>query len=358
MVGLEHVTTRLGALGGLGVRTPTISPLPFLLKVTANVPSAHRPSLARDFSPERFKDRPTAVTIGNFDGVHRGHQAMLEVVAKAASQRGLLPTALTFAPMPGAFFAARAGKTPPVRLQRTRDKLACMWAVGIAHIQLARFNAAMATLSPDDFCERVLRDGLNAKWIIVGDDFRYGRDRAGDVKQLHAWCSANGVECYVMPQVKAMDVRFSSTLVRDALAQGDCATAAALLGRPFRISGKVAHGDKLGRTLAFPTINIPLWEPLPVRGIFAVRVYGVDVAGEAPLLGAASVGTRPTVKESGRALLEVFLLDFKGELYGRRVVVEFVKRIRDELKFDSLDSLVEQMGKDVDAVRGVFRSAG
>lgn len=282
---------------------------------------------------------------------------MLEVVAKAASQRGLIPTALTFAPMPGAYFAARAGKAPPVRLQRTRDKLACIWAVGIAHIQLARFNAAMATLSPEAFCDQILRAGLNAKWIIVGEDFRYGRDRAGDVKRLHAWCAANGIECYVMPQVKAMDVRFSSTLVRDALAQGDCTTAAALLGRPFRISGKVAHGDKLGRTLSFPTINIPLWEPPPLRGIFAVRVYGVDVAGGGPLLGAASVGTRPTVKEAGRALLEVFLLDFKGELYGQRVVVEFVERIRDELKFESLDALVLQMSKDVAAIREVLHRA-
>ncbi len=319
--------------------------------------SATRPTLARDLTPQRFRDRPTAVTIGNFDGVHRGHQAMLEVVVKAASQRGLLPTALTFAPMPGEYFAANTGKTPPTRLQRTRDKLACIWAVGIAHIQLGRFNAAMATLAPDEFCERVLRDGLNGKWVIVGEDFRYGRNRAGDVKRLHAWCAANGIECYVMPEVKAMDVRFSSTLIRDALAQGDCTTAAAILGRPFRISGKVAHGDKLGRTLEFPTINLPLWEPLPLRGIFAVRVYGVDVAGGAPILGAASVGTRPTVKEAGRALLEVFLLDFKGELYGRRVVVEFVQRIRDELKFDSIDALVVQMSKDVAAIRTVFRSA-
>jgi riboflavin kinase / FMN adenylyltransferase len=317
-------------------------------------PNLATSSLARDFRPSRFVTTPTAVTIGNFDGVHRGHQAMLEVVAKAARERKLKPVVLTFAPSPGAFFATRAGKTPPAKLQRTRDKLACIWALGIEHVQLARFNETMAAMSPDEFCERVLRDGLNAKWLIVGEDFRYGKGRAGDVKTLHAWCSANGVECYVMPAVKAMDVRFSSSHARTMLAEGDCTTAAAILGRPYRISGKVAHGDKLGRTIDFPTINIPLWTPLPLSGIFAVRVYGVDVAGQGFVLGAANVGTRPTVKENGKPLLEVFLLDFQGDLYGRRVVVEFVQRIRAEEKFDSLATMTEQMHKDIAAVRKVF----
>jgi riboflavin kinase / FMN adenylyltransferase len=313
-----------------------------------------RPSFARDFQPARFDAHPTAVTIGNFDGVHRGHQAMIEVAAQAARQRNLLPTVLTFAPSPGAFFAKQVSRLPPVKLQRTRDKLACIWALGIAHIQAARFNAAMAAMSPDEFCDRMLRVGLNAKWLIVGDDFRYGKGRAGDVKTLHAWCTANGVECYVMPAVKAMDVRFSSSLVREALSAGEMTTAAAILGRPFRISGKIAHGDKLGRTINFPTINIPLWTPLPLSGIFAVRVYGVDVAGQGLILGAASVGTRPTVKENGKPLLEVFLLDFQGDLYGRRVVVEFVKRVRAEEKFDSLELMTEQMHRDIAEVRKTF----
>ncbi|TAG02658.1 MAG: bifunctional riboflavin kinase/FAD synthetase [Betaproteobacteria bacterium] len=312
------------------------------------------PSLARDLHPHVFSAVPTAVSLGNFDGVHRGHQAMLEVVCQAARQRKLKPTALTFAPAPGQFFARRAEKTPPARLQRLRDKLACIWAVGIEHVQLLRFNEALASMSPDAFCEQFLRHGLNAKWLIVGDDFRYGKDRSGDVKTLHAWCAANGVECYVMPAVKAMDVRFSSSLVRTALRDGDCVTAAAILGRPYRISGRIAHGDKLGRTLGFPTINIPLWTPLPVQGIFAVRVYGVDVAGASAVLGAASVGVRPTVKENGKPLLEVFLLDFKGDLYGRRVVVEFVKRIRAEEKFDSIEVMTAQMHRDIAAVRDVF----
>lgn len=313
-----------------------------------------RPSLARDLQPERFGQRSTAVTIGNFDGVHRGHQAMLEVACQAARQRRLTPAAVTFAPAPGSYFARLAGKTPPAKLQRLRDKLACIWAVGIHHIQLTRFNAAMAGMTPDEFCDAVLKRGLNAKWVIVGDDFRYGKGRAGDVKSLHAWCTANGVECYVMPAVKAMDVRFSSSLVRDALRDGDVVTAAAVLGRPYRISGKVAHGDKLGRTIGFPTINVPLWTPLPLSGIFAVRVYGVDVAGGQAVIGAANVGVRPTVKENGRPLLEVFLLDFQGDLYGRRIVVEFVKRIRAEEKFDSLEIMTEQMHRDIAAVRSVF----
>ncbi len=320
--------------------------------------TAPQPTLARDLRPAAFASRPTAVTLGNFDGVHRGHQAMLEVTCQAARQRNLTPTALTFAPAPGEFFARRAGKTPPAKLQRLRDKLACIWAVGIHHIQVMRFNAKLSEMSPDAFCDAVLKAGLNAKWVIVGDDFRYGKGRAGDVKTLHAWCAANGVECYVMPAVKAMDVRFSSTLAREMLAEGDTVTAAAILGRPYRISGKVSHGQKLGRTLGFPTINLPLWTPLPLSGIYAVRVYGVDVAGGAAVMGAANVGVRPTVLDNGQPLLEVFLLDFQGDLYGRRVVVEFVKRIRPEEKFDSLDVLTAQMHRDIAAVRDVFKSAG
>ncbi len=317
-----------------------------------------RPSLARDLRPQMFASQQTAVTLGNFDGVHRGHQAMLEVTCQAARQRSLKPTALTFAPAPGDFFARKAGKAPPVRLQRLRDKLACIWAVGIEHIQVMRFNATLADMPPDIFCDTVLRVGLNAKWVIVGDDFRYGKGRTGDVKTLHAWCAANGVECYVMPAVKAMDVRFSSTLVREMLAEGDAVTAAAILGRPYRISGKVAHGQKLGRTLGFPTINLPLWAPLPVSGVYAVRVYGVDVAGGSAVIGAASIGVRPTVTENGQPLLEVFLLDFQGDLYGRRVVVEFVKRIRGEEKFASLEVMTAQMHRDITLVREAFKSAG
>jgi riboflavin kinase / FMN adenylyltransferase len=316
--------------------------------------STARPSLARDLRVGAFSVRPTAVTLGNFDGVHRGHQAMLDVVCQAAKQRDLTPAAVTFAPAPGAYFARLAGKMPPTQLQRLRDKLVCIWAVGIQHIQLLRFNAAMASMSPDEFCNRVLKDVLNAKWLIVGDDFRYGKGRAGDVTTLHAWCAANGVECYVMPAVKAMDVRFSSTIVRDSLRDGDVVTAAAILGRPYRISGKVAHGDKLGRTIGFPTINVPLWSPLPLSGIFAVRVHGVDVAGGLPVMGAASVGVRPTVKTDGKPLLEVFLMDFQGDLYGRRIVVEFVERIRTEEKFASLELMTEQMHRDISAVRAVF----
>ncbi len=317
-------------------------------------PLTVRVSLARDLQPATFAVRPTAVTIGNFDGVHRGHQAMLDVVCQAAKQRDLTPAAITFAPSPGAYFARLVGKTAPTKLQRLRDKLACIWAVGIQHIQLLRFNAVMAAMSPDEFCNRVLRDGLNAKWLIVGDDFRYGKGRAGDVATLHAWCAANGIECYVMPAVTAKDVRFSSTIVRDCLRDGDVVTAAAILGRPYRISGKVAHGDKLGRTIGFPTINVPLWAPLPLSGIFAVRVYGIDLAGGLAVMGAASVGVRPTVKTNGAPLLEVYLLDFHGDLYGRRIVVEFVERIRTEEKFDSLEIMTEQMHRDISAVRAVF----
>lgn len=294
---------------------------------------------------------PSALTIGNFDGVHRGHQALLDATIRAAAERGLAPTVLTFEPSPGAFFARTRGLAPPVRLQRLRDKVACLRALGVSHVCIARFDQTMASLSPEAFCETVLGQRLNARWLIVGQDFRFGRGRSGDVATLRAWAARCGVEVHVLPDVGVAGLRFSSSMVREALGAGDCATAAALLGRPYRISGRVTHGAKLGRSLGFPTINIPLWSPPPVSGVFAVRVHGVDVAGGQAIAGAASAGVRPTVTSSGRPLLEVHLLDFKGNLYGQRVVVEFVEFLRPEARFASTAEMVEQMHRDVARAR-------
>ncbi|MFN3629871.1 MAG: bifunctional riboflavin kinase/FAD synthetase [Casimicrobiaceae bacterium] len=300
---------------------------------------------------------PSALTIGNFDGVHRGHQALLEATVRAAGERGLVPTVLTFEPSPGAYFARGRGLTPPVRLQRLRDKVACLRALGVAHVCVARFDEAMASLPPEAFCETVLRQRLNVRWLIIGQDFRFGRGRTGDVAFLRTWAAGYGIELHVLPDVGAEGSRCSSSRVREALAAGDCATAAALLGRPYRISGRVAHGQKLGRALGFPTINIPLWSPPPISGVFAVRVHGIDVASGQAIAGAASAGVRPTVTSAGQPLLEVHLLDFSGNLYGKRVVVEFVEFLRPELRFSSTAEMVEQMHRDVARTRALLLGA-
>ena len=295
-----------------------------------------------------------ALAIGNFDGVHRGHQALIDCTVRTARERGWVPTVVTFEPSPAAWFARERGAAAPIRLQRLRDKLSCLWSLGIEHIHAIRFDNTIAQMTPDAFCDTVLREALGVRWLIVGEDFRYGHKRSGDIASLRRWAAQFNVECQVLPAVGAPKARFSSSLVRDALAKGDCALAAAVLGRPYRISGKVIHGQKLGRTLGFPTLNIALWSPLPLSGVFAVRVHGIEVTGREPLPGAASVGVRPTVADGGRPLLEVHLLDFSGDLYGRRVVVEFVEFLRPEIRFHSIAAMLDAMRSDVARAREVL----
>jgi riboflavin kinase/FMN adenylyltransferase len=294
-------------------------------------------------------DGPIALTIGNFDGVHRGHQAMLARLCEAAEDLRLPPAVLTFDPHPREFFAR--DKAPP-RLSRLRQKLELFRRLGIARVYIARFNTALAALTPEAFIDDVLVRRLDARWVLVGDDFRFGHRRAGDLAVLRAHAKTFSVEGLRTIVVDAD--RASSTAVREALAAGDLARAAALLGRPFTITGRVAHGQKLGRQLGFPTANIELPQQPPLAGIFAVRVHGL---GSSPRAGVASLGVRPTVKTGAKPLLEVFIFDFDEDIYGRRVNIEFMHKLRAEEKYDDLDALTRQIRADVAQARDYFAAA-
>ena len=291
-------------------------------------------------------DREVALTIGNFDGVHRGHQAMLARLIEAADDLALASAVLTFDPHPREFFAPHAA---PPRLSTLRGKLERFAAQGIERVYVARFDGALAGLAPEAFIDDVLVRRLGARWVLVGEDFRFGNARAGDLAALRGVARSFSVEA--MRTVAVDGERASSTTVRDALAAGDFVRATALLGRPYTLAGRVAHGAKLGRTLGFPTANLRLKQRPPLTGVFAVRVHGI--AAE-PRAGVASLGVRPTVTERGAPLLEVFLFDFDEPLYGRRIVVEFLHKLRDEARFPDLGALTRQMHRDAAEAREFF----
>ncbi|HYQ99110.1 MAG TPA: bifunctional riboflavin kinase/FAD synthetase [Casimicrobiaceae bacterium] len=294
-------------------------------------------------------DAPVALTIGNFDGVHRGHQAMLSRLIEAAEDLGLPSAVLTFDPHPREFFTH--GAAPP-RLSPLRAKLEYFRAHGVARTIVARFDQRLASLAPETFIEDVLVRRLGTRWVLVGEDFRFGKGRAGDIATLRAAARTFSVEA--MRTVAVEDERASSTAVRRALTAGDLEHAAALLGRPYTIAGRVAHGAKLGRNLGFPTANLRLKRMPPVSGVFAVRVHGLDIR---PHEGVASVGVRPTVADRGEPLLEVFILDFDHVIYGRRVTVEFLHKLRDEERYPDLDALTRQIRADVAEARAYFAGA-
>jgi riboflavin kinase / FMN adenylyltransferase len=291
-------------------------------------------------------DGPVALTIGNFDGVHRGHQAMLSRLIEAAEDLALPSAVLTFDPHPREFFAP--GSAPP-RVSSLRTKLECFADLGVERTIVARFGPPLISLSPEAFIEDVLVRRLDVRWVLVGEDFRFGKGRVGDIATLRAAAKSFSVEA--MRTVSVDGERASSSAVRHALAAGDLVHASALLGRPFSIAGRVAHGARLGRTLGFPTANIRLKRMPPVSGVFAVRVHGV---GKSPLPGAASVGVRPTVTDRGDPLLEVFIFDFDRQIYGRRIVVEFLHKLRDEERLPDLDTLARRIRADVADARAFF----
>jgi len=293
--------------------------------------------------------RPAAVTIGNFDGVHRGHQAMLARVIAVARDRGLAASVLTFEPHPRELFTPAAA---PTRLTSLREKLELLAAHGVDHVHVQRFSRAFAALAPEAFVERALVGLLAARWVLVGEDFRYGAKRAGDFASLAATAARLGFELEAMPAVTDGGTRVSSSAVREALARGELKRAGELLGRPYSISGRVVHGEKLGRALGYATANVQLKHNRPpLGGIFAVRVAGV---GAAPRDGVASLGVRPTVHADGRPVLEVHLFDFDGDLYGAHLRVEFLAKIRDEARYADLDTLKAQIARDCDAARALL----
>jgi riboflavin kinase/FMN adenylyltransferase len=301
---------------------------------------------------------PCALTIGNFDGVHRGHQALLAHVTGAASGLGLEAAVMTFEPHPREFFAHKMGdpsKAPP-RIANLRDKLGALGAAGIDRVIVEHFNDHFASMSPREFTERVLVQGLHVKWLMVGEDFCYGAKRAGNVHTLVEAGKEFGFHVETLPAVMHGDLRISSSEVRAALGRGDFAGTRALLGHPYSMSGHVIHGAKLGRTLGFPTLNLRVAHRPALSGIFVVQVHGL---ADQPLPAVASLGVRPSVEDEGRMLLEVHLFDYDQQCYGKLVRVEFLARLRDEEKYADLDTLTAAIERDGQQARAFFaRRAG
>ncbi|SEK36123.1 riboflavin kinase / FMN adenylyltransferase [Roseateles sp. YR242] len=316
-----------------------------------------------------------ALTIGNFDGVHRGHQAMLALLLSEARHRGLPTCVLTFEPHPRDFFARKLGKPElaPTRIATLRDKLSELERCGVDQVVVLRFDEALASLPAQDFIQQVLMDGLGARYVLVGDDFRFGAKRQGDYATLDAAGQRLGFDVARMMSYEVHGLRVSSSAVREALQRGDMDGAARLLGRPYSISGHVVHGQKLGRQLAetrpgagdgFRTLNLRFDHDKPAaHGIFAVLIRGLEGPDGLPLTGVASLGVRPTVEDAGRVLLEVHALDWPrelaerlgpGEAYGKLVRVELLHKLRDEARFDGLDALTAAIREDVHQARAYF----
>ena len=296
---------------------------------------------------------PCALTIGNFDGVHLGHQALLARVRASASALGLESAVMTFEPHPREFFAERMGdmSKAPNRIANLRDKMQSLANAGIDRVIVEHFSAHFAAMTPREFTERVLVEGLHVKWLMVGDDFCYGAKRAGNVAMLIEAGKEHGFQVETLPTVMHGATRISSSAVRAALGAGDFVEAQHLLGHPYAISGHVIHGQKLGRTLGFPTLNVRVAHRPTLSGIFIVQVHGL---AETPLPAVASLGVRPTVDDSGRVLLEVHLFDYDKACYGALVRVEFLEKVRDEEKFIDLPTLTEAIARDATQARAWF----
>ena len=289
-------------------------------------------------------------TIGNFDGVHLGHQAVIGQLAEQGAELGLPTTLITFEPQPMEYFRPQQA---PARLTRLREKLQVLRRFSVDRILCLPFNRKLAEMTAQDFIQRILVDGLGVRYLVVGDDFRFGKDRAGDFALLQKAGKQYDFKVVNMHTFAIDDERVSSTRIRYALNRGDLAEAERLLGRRYRMSGRVAHGQKLGRQLGYPTANIDVHRKMtPLQGIFVVEVFGLE--GE-PLPGVASLGTRPTV-DGNKIVLEVYLFDFDRDIYGKHLQVSFLHKLRDEAKFTTLEALTRQIDQDVIDARAYFDS--
>lgn len=292
----------------------------------------------------------SVATIGAYDGLHLGHQALLSRVNREADKRGLPSVVVSFEPTPKEYFA---GDSPPARLMRFREKFAALQESGVDVFFCPRFNNRMKSIKADTFIRQLLVQALNVRHLVVGDDFRFAASREGDIDMLQRAGRALDFTVEQVPSVTVGETRVSSSAIRTALCAGDMTLARQLLGRWYRMSGMVIRGEKLGRTLGYPTANVDLKRRLsPVQGIFAVKVSGL---GPLPLDGVASVGTRPTFMGT-KPLLEVHLFDFDENIYGRWIHVDFIARLRDEEKFENAADLVEQMHRDSAAARAILGS--
>jgi riboflavin kinase/FMN adenylyltransferase len=303
--------------------------------------------LIRGIHNLRAAHRGCVATIGSFDGVHLGHQAVLGQLAEKAADLKLPSVVIIFEPLPGEFFST----APPPRLTRFREKVLVLRRFSIDRLLCLRFDAKLAALTAQEFIERILVKGLALRYLVLGDDFRFGRDREGNFSLLQTAGNEHGFRVINMRTFEIDGERVSSTRIRRALKRGDLSTAEKLLGRPYRICGKVRRGDSMGRGLGFPTANLSLGRPLPpVDGIFAVEVFGLE---REPIKGVASIGNRPTV-DGVDDRLEVYLFDFDQDIYGRRLQVELLHRIRDEARFSSLEDLRRQIERDVQTAKAYF----
>ena len=297
----------------------------------------------------RARHRGCVLTVGAFDGVHRGHQEMIRVLLERAREHGSTATLLSFEPTPREFFAKG---TPPPRLTRFRERLEALRDYGVQRFVCARFDTRMREMSAPQFVDDVLMRGLGVRHIVVGHDFKFARNHAGTVATLREHGMRCGFAVTEVPPFELEGERVSSSLIRVALQAGDMPRAAHLLGRAYRISGKVVEGAKLGRQLGFPTANLRLQRrATPLAGIFAVRVSGAGLVG---VPAVASLGTRPTV-DGKELLLEAHVFDFAGDLYRHHLHVDFIARLRDELKFASIDALTRQMHEDAALARQILK---
>ncbi len=305
--------------------------------------------LIRGLHNLRPRHRGCVATIGNFDGVHLGHQAVIGQLADKAEDLRLPTLVMLFEPQPQEFFTPQ--KAPP-RLMRLREKLQALRRYAVDRVLCVRFDKAFADLEPEAFIRQVLVEGLGVKYLVVGDDFRFGHARRGDFAMLQAAGHKHGFQVVNMHSFTIDGERVSSTRVRAALATADLALAEKLLGRPYRMCGRVAHGDKIGRTLGVPTANIHLHRhSTPLKGVYAVEVFGLP---DEPLAGVANIGTRPTVGGT-RTLLEVHVFDFDRDIYGEYVHVNFLRKLSDEKRFASLDELKLKIQQDIVDARAFFR---
>lgn len=295
--------------------------------------------------------RGSAVTIGSFDGLHLGHRKLLDRLRTHARDADLPAVVMSFEPTPKEFFQA---DSPPARLMRFREKFEALEAAGVDIFYCPRFAAAMRDIAAVDFVRRIIVHGLDARHVIVGDDFRFARRREGDIELLKRMAVPLSFEVEQVPSVVVDGERVSSTAIREACEAGDMEKATALLGRPYSMSGRVVRGEELGRQLGYPTANVDLRRRRsPVMGIFAVRVRGI---GDVPIDGVASVGTRPTF-DGTKPLLEVHLFDFDREIYGDVIHVDFIARLRGQKRYESAADLVAQMHVDADNARAALRGS-
>ncbi|MBL8459953.1 MAG: bifunctional riboflavin kinase/FAD synthetase [Zoogloea sp.] len=298
--------------------------------------------------PER-SDHGCVLTIGNFDGVHRGHQALLAKLVTKSRANGLPSAVLTFEPHPREYFTH---ENRPIRLTSLREKIQRIADQGVDRLYIGRFNARFAALTAESFIEDILIRGLCARHLMIGDDFRFGKGRQGDFAMLETTGRTVGFTVEAMHTLVHEGERVSSSAVREALAEGDMPHAARLLGRPYSISGRVMHGDKIGRTIGFPTANIQLkHRSPPLMGIYTVSVEGLT---DRPWPGVASVGVRPTINDAGRPTLEVHLFDWNTECYGAHLKVNFLAKQRDEERYDTLEALTAQIARDAEQARAHF----